>query len=114
MPGALPGQEQGERFRPLPIGLIDRKHELALLSGSIGWDYFEREFAPLYANAGQSGVPIRLMAGRLIVKQVKNLGDKTLAKEWVENPYMPYFCGMRCFEHRFPFDPSGFVHFRKP
>ena len=26
---------------------------------------------------------------------------------------MQYFCGMRCFEHRFPFDPSDFVHFRK-
>ena len=33
--------------------------------------------------------------------------------EWIENPYMQYFCGMRCFEHRFPFDPSNFVHFRK-
>jgi IS5 family transposase len=44
---------------------------------------------------------------------VKNLGDETLAKEWIENPYMQYFCGMKCFEHRFPFDPSDFVHFRK-
>jgi IS5 family transposase len=26
---------------------------------------------------------------------------------------MQYFCGMKCFEHRFPFDPSDFVHFRK-
>jgi IS5 family transposase len=26
---------------------------------------------------------------------------------------MQYFCGMRCFEHRFRFDPSTFVHFRK-
>ena len=26
---------------------------------------------------------------------------------------MQYFCGMRCFEYRFPFDPSGFAHFRK-
>ena len=45
--------------------------------------------------------------------RIKNLGDETLAKEWIENPYMQYFCGMRCFEHRFPFDPSDFVHFRK-
>jgi IS5 family transposase len=26
---------------------------------------------------------------------------------------MQYFCGIRCFEHRFPFDPSDFCHFRK-
>jgi IS5 family transposase len=53
------------------------------------------------------------MVGCLLLKQLKNLGDETLAKEWIENPYMQYFCGMRCFEHRFPFDPSDFVHFRK-
>jgi IS5 family transposase len=44
---------------------------------------------------------------------MENLGDETLAKQWVMNPYMQYFCGMKCFEHRFPFDPSDFVHFRK-
>jgi IS5 family transposase len=53
------------------------------------------------------------MVGCLLLKQLKNLGDETLAKEWVENPYMQYFCGMKCFERRFPFDPSDFVHFRK-
>ena len=26
---------------------------------------------------------------------------------------MQYFCGMRCFERRFPFDPGGFARFRK-
>ncbi|GHV93311.1 hypothetical protein AGMMS50268_38140 [Spirochaetia bacterium] len=85
-----------------------------MLSDSIDWDYFEMEFAPLYANVGQLSVPIRLMVGCLILKQVKNLGDETLAKEWVENPYMQYFCGMRCFKHIFPFNPSDFCHFRKP
>ncbi len=29
------------------------------------------------------------------------------------NPYMQYFCGEAHFQHRFPFDPSNFVHFRK-
>ena len=48
-----------------------------------------------------------------MLKHLKNLGDETLAKAWIENPYMQYFCGMRCFEHEFPFDPSDFCHFRK-
>ncbi len=26
---------------------------------------------------------------------------------------MPYFCGYVHFTHKFPFDPSDFVHFRK-
>ena len=93
--------------------MVDRKHELALLANRIDWEYFEKEFSPFYSNVGQSAVPIRMMVGCLMLKHLKNLGDETLAKAWVENPYMQYFCGMRCFEHSFPFDPSDFVHFRK-
>src|SRR5215510_3994891 len=113
MKGNLPDQTQRELFRPLLRDMIDVKHELALLANRIDWEYFEKEFSPLYSNVGQPGVPIRLMVGCLMLKHLKNLGDETLAKAWVENPYMQYFCGMRCFEHRFPFDPSDFVHFRK-
>jgi IS5 family transposase len=40
------------------------------------------------------------------------LGDETLAGEWIMNPYMQHFCGMSHFEHKFPCDPSDFVHFR--
>jgi IS5 family transposase len=53
------------------------------------------------------------MVGCLLLKHLKNLGDDSLPKAWIENPYMQYFCGMRCFEHVFPFDPSDFCHFRK-
>jgi IS5 family transposase len=113
MKGTLPDQTQRELFRPLLRDMIDRKHELALLAERIDWDYFEKEFSPLYSNVGQPGVPIRLMVGCLLLKQMENLGDETLAKKWIRDPYMQYFCGMRCFEHRFPFDPSDFVHFRK-
>jgi IS5 family transposase len=93
--------------------MIDMKHELAMLADHIDWAYFEKEFNPLYSNVGQPAVPIRLMVGCLLLKQMENLGDETIAKQWVRDPYMQYFCGMQCFEHRFPFDPSDFVHFRK-
>ena len=113
MKGTLPDQSQRELFRPLLRDMIDPRHELALLADRIDWDYFEQEFSPLYAAVGQPGVPIRLMVGCLMLKHLKNLGDETLVKAWIENPYMQYFCGMRCFEHRFPFDPNDFVRFRK-
>jgi len=113
MKGTLPNQNQRDLFRPLLCDMIDPKHELALLADSIDWNYFEQEFTPLYSNTGQPSVPIRLMVGCLLLKQMENLGDETLAKQWIRDPYMQYFCGMRCFEHRFPFDPSDFVHFRK-
>ncbi len=35
-----------------------------------------------------------------------------LSQAWVMNPYMQYFCGESHFQHKFPFNPSDFVHFR--
>jgi len=113
MLGKLPDKNQQELFRPMLVDVIDKQHELVLLSDSIDWQYFENEFADLYSHTGQRSVPIRLMVGCLLLKHLKNLGDETLAKAWIENPYMQYFCGIRCFEHKFPFDPSDFCHFRK-
>jgi IS5 family transposase len=113
MTGTLPDRHQRELFRPLLEELIDKRHELALLADTIDWQYFENEFSPLFSERGAPGVPIRLMVGCLLLKHLKNLGDESLPKAWIENPYMQYFCGMRCFEYEFPFDPSDFCHFRK-
>ncbi|MDR1369194.1 MAG: transposase, partial [Dysgonamonadaceae bacterium] len=36
-----------------------------------------------------------------------------VAEEWIRDVYFQYFCGGIFFAHKFPFDPSDFVHFRK-
>jgi len=113
MIGKSPNRNERDMFRPLLSDFIDMKHELVLLSERIDWSYFEKEFAPLYSRMGQPAEPIRLMVGCLLLKHLYDLGDETLAKAWVCNPYMQYFCGEAFFQHRFPFDPSDFVHFRK-
>lgn len=113
MIGKSPNRDELELFRPLLSDFIDMNHELVLLSERIEWSYFEEEFSPLYSKRGQPAVPIRLMVGCLLLKHLYNLGDETLAKAWVCNPYMQYFCGEAFFQHKFPFDPSDFVHFRK-
>src|SRR5690606_37967631 len=79
----------------------------------IDWSYFEKEFSPLYSKRGTKSMPIRLMVGCLMLKRLYNLGDETVAKAWVTNPYMQYFTGEVKFQHQFPCDPSDFVHFRK-
>lgn len=112
MLGKNPNQ-QPELFRPMLIDFIDPNHELALLSQKINWNYFEKEFSPLYSNYGTPAHPIRFMVGCLLLKHLYNLGDETLEEAWVMNPYMQYFCGRVFFEHQFPCDPSNFVHFRK-
>ena len=106
-------KKQPELFRPMLVDFIDDKHELVLLSEKIDWDYFEKEFSPLYSKTGNPSHPIRFMVGCLLLKHLYNLGDETLASAWIMNPYMQYFCGRVFFEHQFPCDPSNFVHFRK-
>jgi IS5 family transposase len=113
MLGKLPDKNQRELFRPMLVDMIDPSHEMVLLADTIDWSYFDTEFSSLYSSAGQPSVPLRLIVGCLMLKHLYNLGDETLAKAWIENPYMQYFCGMRCFEHKFPFAASDFSHFRK-
>lgn len=113
MLGKSKDQRQRDIFNPLLVDFIDKKHELALLANKIDWNYFEKEFASLYSNVGQKSMPIRLMVGSLMLKRIYNLGDETLSEAWTMNPYMQYFCGESRFQHKFPCDPSDFVHFRK-
>jgi len=111
--GETDKKKQRDLFRPMLIDFIDNRHELVLLADKIDWDYFEKEFSPFYSATGRPSMPIRLMVGCLMLKRIYNLGDETLAESWIRDPYMQYFCGRTHFEHRFPFDPSDFVHFRK-
>jgi IS5 family transposase len=94
------------------VDFINNQHELCLLAEKIDWIYFEKEFEQFYSKLGRPSMPIRFMVGCLLLKRIYNLGDETLAGEWIMNPYMQHFCGMSHFEHKFPCDPSDFVHFR--
>jgi IS5 family transposase len=113
MIGKLPKKNQSDLFKPLLIDFIDMRHELVLLSNKIDWKHLEKELSVYYSTKGQPSMPIRLMSGCLLLKRYYNLGDETLAQAWEMNPYMQYFCGYSHFEHKFPCDPSDFVHFRK-
>jgi IS5 family transposase len=112
MIGKLPKKGQLDMFRPLLEDFIDMNHELVLLSNSIDWSYFEKEFSIYYSHKGAPSVPIRLMVGCLLLKHLYNLGDERIPEYWVRDVYFQYFCGGVFFEHTFPFDPSDFVHFR--
>ncbi len=112
MIGKLPKKGQRNLFRPMLIDFIDPTHELALLADKIDWTYFEKEFSPLYSSKGSPSVPIRVMVACIILKHLYNLGDERLPEYWVRDVYFQYFCGYEFFEHKFPFDPSDFVHFR--
>jgi IS5 family transposase len=113
MLGKLQDKTQRDLFRTRLDDLINPNHELALLATTIDWDYFESEFKPYYSDRGAPSVPIRTMVGCLLLKHLYNLGDDRIPEYWVRDVYFQYFCGGVFFEHKFPFDPSDFVHFRK-
>jgi len=113
MIGKTNKKKQYDLFRPMLIDFINSNHELALLADKMDWNYFEKEFSAFYSPNGRPSMPVRLMVGCLLLKRIYNLGDETLVEAWKMNPYMQYFCGMIYFEHKFPCDPSDFVHFRK-
>ncbi len=100
----------------MAAGLMDQlnpKHPLLHLARTIPWDFFESEFAPLYAAIGRPAKPIRLMVGLSILKHMENVSDDVIVQHWVQNPYYQAFCGEVEFQWSFPCDPSDLVYFRK-
>ncbi len=60
--------------------------DLVQLGQKIDWSYFEKQFANLYSNTGQPAMPVRLMVGCLILKQLyfvhfrKRIGEEGVEK----------------------------------
>jgi hypothetical protein len=42
-------------------------------------------------------LPLRLVAGLLVLKHMHSPSGETLCARWVEKPYFQYFCGERVF-----------------
>jgi len=99
-------------FRTPLVNMINMEHELVLLAQQIDWESVEKEFSVYYPEMGRPAVPVRMMVGSMLLKQMYNLGDEPFVARWIENPYYQYFCGETFFQFDKPFDPSEFVHFR--
>jgi IS5 family transposase len=93
---------------------LDHRHPLFILAGKIGWGAFEAAFSKHYhPTHGRPCMPIRLMAGLLILKHVRNLSDESVVEQWSENLYYQHFCGELEFRPGAPCEASELVHFRK-
>ncbi len=105
---------QRELLRPALEQIIDMGHPLVLLAGKIDWGFLDRELGGVYKpGAGHPPLPIRLMAGLLILKHMHSLSDEALCARWVENPYYQYFCGEEVFRHELRFDRSSLTRWRQ-
>ena len=105
---------QPDLFRSRLENMLNRRHPLYRLSHKIDWEFFEREFGPLYVEkVGRPGLPIRLLVGLHFLKHVFGESDESVVERFVENPYWQYFCGFEYFQHTFPLDPTSLVRWRK-
>lgn len=71
---------------------IKENHELILLSVRIDWEKIESELGVYYCdNNGRPCIPIRTIAGIVLLKRMFNESDESILDRGVENPYWQYF-----------------------
>ena len=103
---------QGQFLSPDLESQLDPRQPLYKLAKRIPWEEFEKEFGLHYSREGRPAKPIRLMVSLLILKQMYQLGDRTVVANWVINPYWQYLSGEKVFQWELPVEPSDLVHFR--
>lgn len=107
-------ERQSDLFRPPLDKIIDLGHPLVRLAQEIDWGFLERQLGDGYeAGPGQPPLPVRLVAGLMILKHMHSLSDEVLCARWLENPYYQFFCGEHSFRHELPFDRSSLSRWRK-
>jgi transposase, IS5 family len=93
---------------------LDPKDPLLLLANVIPWQEFEKAFIGEYTQGtGRPSIPIRVMVGLLMLKQLENLSDERVVLAWKQNPYYQAFCGIKNFQNTLPCHATELVHFRK-
>ena len=113
MLGKIKPDSQQNLFKTRLTDLINLGHPLVKLSNEVCWDKMEWEFQNLYSQQGRPSIPIRKIAGLLLLKEMFKESDESVVERWIENAYWQYFTGEEFFQTKQAFDPSEFVHFRK-
>ena len=113
MLGKIKPNNQQNLFKTRLTDLINLGHPLVKLAKEISWEKMELEFQNLYSEQGRPSIPVRKIAGLLLLKEMFKESDESVVERWIENAYWQYFTGEEFFQTKQPFDPSEFVHFRK-
>ena len=94
--------------------MLRMEHELVRLADAIDWASLAESFGALYSEkTGRPGIPIRTMAGLVMLQHTFGLSDEQVVEEWPERPYWQYFCGEEFFQHELPVDFSQISRWRK-
>jgi hypothetical protein len=94
MIGKLDKSPQLDIFRSTLRDLIPPDNELVLLAGRINWEKIcltlERNYSP---DKGRRAVPVRKIAGLIILKYIYGCSDNGILRMWQQDPCIQYFCG---------------------
>ena len=94
--------------------MLKPDHPLVRLAAAIDWDGLVEAFGPLYAEKqGRPGIPIRTMAGLVMLQHALGLSDEQVVEQWPDQVYWQYFCGEEFFQHELPVDYSQLSRWRK-
>lgn len=109
-----PPKSDLELFQSELGNMIEHRHDLVKLANMIDWDFIESKLSGYFKESivGHPPLPIRLVAGLLILKEVRKLSDEVIVSAWLENPYFQYFTGEQYFQTKFPCDPTSLVRWR--
>jgi len=92
---------------------LDPNDPLLVLARAIPWQELERDLGCHYCpGVGRPALPIKLMAGLLLLKQVEDLSDEEVVLDFKRNPYYQAFCGLTEFSLKPPCDSSELAKFR--
>jgi len=109
-----PGPTQIQIFGNDLLAQLDPDDPLMLLCGVIDWSRFEDEFSQYYSpDKGLPAIPIRRLVGLLLLKQLENLSDESVALGYKRNPYYQALCGAVEFDRSMPCSATELCHFRK-
>ena len=95
------------------LHFINPDHDLCTLAKKVKWEAVEKDFARYYSKKGAPSVPIRIMIGIILLKNLFRYSDRNALLHWVDNPYWQHFCGEVYFQHKAPFYYSDFSAFRR-
>lgn len=86
-------------------GSLDEDNQWIKLLELIPWDKMDAVYAKYFSEVGRPGKDSRLITGLMIIKHRKGYSDRELIDQFLENPYLQYFCG---YEH---FVKKGEIHY---
>jgi IS5 family transposase len=114
MIGKLDKSPQLDIFRVMLKHRIREDHELVQLAEKVKWDRISLGLAVHYSpDKGRRAIPVRKMAGMLILKYIYGCSDNSVLRLWLADPSVQYFCGEVYFNEKAVVNRFDLVNFRR-